>query len=96
MAIYHFNLQKKDQEVVTKIKNAAATPPQLTNLSNVVVPKPWGYEYLVYHTPSSEVWSLFIKHNQATSMHCHPNKKTALILLDGVAELTTLTKKGYS
>lgn len=56
----------------------------------VVVNKPWGHEYLMYGNPSVEVWNLFIKHNSATSMHCHPNKKTALVILDGHANFSSL------
>ncbi len=36
---------------------------------------------------------LHIDHDQETSMHCHPNKTTGLILLDGVAEISFLTNK---
>lgn len=56
----------------------------------LVVNKPWGHEYLMYGNPSVEVWSLFIRHNSATSMHCHPNKKTALVILDGHANFSSL------
>ena len=55
-----------------------------------VVKKPWGYEYLVYQNDRVALWFLYIGHNQQTSMHCHPNKTTGLILLDGGAELSFL------
>ena len=55
-----------------------------------VVTKPWGYEYLVYQNDKVALWFLYIGHNQRTSMHCHPNKTTGLILLDGGAELSFL------
>lgn len=60
------------------------------DFDKVVVDKPWGYEYLMYRNPFSQVWSLFIKHNGITSMHCHPRKKTALIVLEGQAVFSTL------
>ena len=56
-----------------------------------VVTKPWGYEYLVYQNDTVALWFLYIGHNQQTSMHCHPNKTTGLILLDGKAELSFLS-----
>lgn len=56
----------------------------------LVVNKPWGNEYLVYSNPSIEIWNLFIKHNSATSMHCHPKKKTSLVILDGQASFSSL------
>ena len=66
------------------------TSPIQTDLSKMVVNKPWGHEYLLTDTPLVEVWHLSLGHHQSTSMHCHPNKKTALIVLDGQALFSTL------
>ena len=56
-----------------------------------VVQKPWGYEYLVFENDKIAIWFLHILYDQQTSMHCHPNKTTGLILLDGNAEISFLT-----
>lgn len=53
----------------------------------VVVQKPWGYEYLVYETNEVALWLLYIEQGKSTSLHCHPKKTTGLILLEGEAEL---------
>jgi mannose-6-phosphate isomerase-like protein (cupin superfamily) len=53
-----------------------------------IVKKPWGYEYLVYQNDKVALWFLHILGGQQTSMHCHPNKTTGLILLDGDAEIS--------
>ena len=46
--------------------------------------KPWGYEYVVYRDRNKLcVTLLSINHNQTTSLHCHPNKKSGFILLKG-------------
>lgn len=58
-----------------------------------IVKKPWGYEYLVYENDEVALWFLRIKKNHKTSMHCHPNKTTGLIVLDGTAELSFLSNK---
>jgi len=55
-----------------------------------VVKKPWGYEYLAYQNDKVGLWFLYIAEGQQTSMHCHPNKTTGLILLDGKATLSFL------
>ncbi len=68
------------------------TTPIKADFSKLVVNKPWGYEYLVLNTPAIEVWHLFIKQHHATSMHCHPNKKTALLVLEGKAIFSSLNK----
>ena len=53
--------------------------------SNVIVKKPWGYEYLVFKNDFVAIWMLQIVRKRKTSMHAHPNKKTGLILLSGSA-----------
>jgi len=53
----------------------------------IVVRKPWGYEYLVYENPEVALWLLYIEQGKGTSLHCHPKKTTGLILLEGEAEL---------
>jgi quercetin dioxygenase-like cupin family protein len=58
--------------------------------ADVVVNKPWGFEFLSCETDLVACWSLFIKFNHQTSMHAHPGKQTVMVpLTDGVV-LTTL------
>ena len=58
--------------------------------STVVVRKPWGYEYLMFQNSSVAVWILYIKYGDQTSLHCHPTKKTSLIVLSGKAECSLI------
>lgn len=58
---------------------------------NNIVKKPWGYEYLMYENDKVALWFLHIKSEERTSMHCHPNKTTGLILLDGEVEVSFLS-----
>lgn len=53
----------------------------------VIVRKPWGYEYLAYKNQEVALWLLHILPGERTSMHCHPNKSTGLIVLSGEAEI---------
>lgn len=55
-----------------------------------IVRKPWGYEYLMYRNDEVGVWFLHIDKGQRTSLHCHPQKNTGLILLAGRAEVSFL------
>lgn len=57
---------------------------------DVIVRKPWGHEYLMYQNGIVGVWFLHIKHGSRTSLHCHPIKKTGLILLSGEAVISFL------
>ena len=63
------------------------------DFSKVIVKKPWGHEYLAHNEGAVSAWILNINEGTATSMHCHLNKKTTLILLSGQAELSTLNNK---
>lgn len=61
--------------------------------SQVVVKKPWGYEYLIFRNQFVSVWVMFISYGQQTSMHCHQAKKTSIISLLGAAEVSLIGKK---
>lgn len=58
--------------------------------ARVIVKKPWGHEYLMFQNGVVGVWYLHIRHGDRTSLHCHPHKKTGLILLDGEAVVSFL------
>ncbi|MBU1082730.1 MAG: hypothetical protein KKB59_19750 [Spirochaetes bacterium] len=60
---------------------------------DVVVIKPWGKEYLIYENDDVGVWALHLNDGHKTSMHCHPNKNTGLIVLSGLIEVSFLTNK---
>ncbi len=55
---------------------------------NQIVNKPWGREYLAYRNPEVAIWVLEIKKGTATSLHCHPHKNTALIILQGAVGIS--------
>ena len=57
---------------------------------NVIVNKPWGYEYLVYENEFMAMWCLHLNKNEQTSMHCHPDKKTGLIVVSGEVQVSFL------
>ena len=60
------------------------------NYSKVVVRKPWGYEYVIFQSKKVAITILYINKDFKTSMHCHPRKKTSLIVLDGKIECKNL------
>ncbi len=60
-----------------------------------VVTKPWGYEFLIFENKCVAIWFLFIKKDHATSMHCHPSKKTSLTLLFGKALCNTFRHRNF-
>jgi hypothetical protein len=60
------------------------------DFSDIIVKKPWGYEYLFFENDDIAIWILNIEPNQKTSLHCHPNKNTSLICLSSEIECKTL------
>lgn len=62
----------------------------MIDYQNVIVKKPWGYEYLMFQNDHVGVWFLSIREGARTSLHCHPHKKTGLILLAGEAKVSFL------
>src|SRR3989338_3007648 len=81
---------KSDIENLSRLRTAVPHSKDAFNYRGIIVNKPWGYEYLMYENPEVAVWVLFLKYNHATSMHCHPNKKTSLMVLSGRVLVSTL------
>lgn len=52
---------------------------------DIIVKKPWGYEFLIFENKHVAIWVLHIVRKRKTSMHCHPKKRTSLVLLSGDA-----------
>lgn len=55
-----------------------------------VVKKPWGAEYMCGANKHVEVWELYIESQSSTSLHCHPDKDTLNIVLEGHIMFETL------
>jgi len=83
---------KRDREICENLRvNLQDIQDDHYDYSKVVVKKPWGYEYLIFENESVAVWVLYLKNGALTSMHCHPCKKTSLIVLQGKVVCSSLT-----
>jgi len=60
---------------------------------NGVCVKPWGHEFLIYQNNKIGMWFLNIKKNTGTSLHCHFNKDTYIIVLDGCVKITLINNE---
>lgn len=58
-----------------------------------IISKPWGVEYLCGCNKNLEVWELYINSKASTSLHCHPDKDTLNIVLEGGVFLETIRRK---
>lgn len=62
------------------------------NIYNSIIEKPWGEEYCIYRGDNMSIWLLKINPNEKTSLHCHPVKKTGLILLNGLVQINLIER----
>tara|TARA_Y100001970_G_scaffold276306_1_gene378809 strand:+ start:140 stop:862 length:723 start_codon:yes stop_codon:yes gene_type:complete len=85
-----FKFKKIDKENYNLNKNSSPKKSKKLNYKNKLILKPWGFETLINNTKKTAYWFLFIKKNSETSMHCHSNKKTVLLVLDGKIRFKTL------
>ena len=88
--IKNFKIKKSDKKLISdkkakEVESEKRVKKDPFDYSNVIVKKPWGYEYLVFENEFVAIWMLHIVRKRKTSMHCHPNKRTSLILLSGNA-----------
>jgi mannose-6-phosphate isomerase-like protein (cupin superfamily) len=61
-------------------------------INDVIVNKPWGKEHCIYECQNLAIWHLTINPQKKTSLHCHPSKKTALILLNNKAKVNLIER----
>ncbi len=91
--IKKITISEIDQTTLTAHPGPGNTDLKNMNFTGLVVNKPWGYEYLMFQSPDISIWMLYIKKGFSTSMHCHPRKKTSLLLILGEAVCSTLNEK---
>jgi hypothetical protein len=60
---------------------------------NYFVPKPWGREYICWESNDCAIWVLEINENKSTSFHCHTEKNTGLVVLEGEVNLKLINSE---
>ncbi|HAM38791.1 MAG: hypothetical protein A2474_06240 [Elusimicrobia bacterium RIFOXYC2_FULL_34_12] len=96
--ICDIKISERDINALKRIKSLrkfTISTMQPNTYKNKIVLKPWGYEFLVFENTKVAVWFLHIEKGNATSMHCHPQKKTSLIILSGTAMSNTFMYKNF-
>ncbi len=58
-----------------------------------VIPKPWGFEYEVIRNKHVRLLHLKISAGMRTSMHCHLQKKTSMLVLSGSGSVSFLSSE---
>jgi mannose-6-phosphate isomerase-like protein (cupin superfamily) len=89
--IKHIIQSESDKLVLSELSSKKIIQnEQPDNYEGIIVPKPWGMEFSFFKNDFIDAWFLSIEKNHSTSMHCHPNKRTILIILSGIALGKTL------
>ncbi len=57
------------------------------------VPKPWGREYICWESEDCAIWVLEINESKSTSFHCHTEKNTGLVVLEGEVNLKLINSE---
>lgn len=91
--IKKISVSEKDIKILRELSPAISDEKDATNYQGIVIQKPWGYEYLVFENENCAVWLLSLIHGGATSLHCHPRKKTSLTVLGGEIQFKTLNEE---
>ncbi len=91
--IHKFNSQEEDRKYLQERQPLLTVNEVDRDFNNMIVKKPWGYEYLVFQNEDVAIWMLHVVRKRKTSMHCHPAKKTSLVLFSGKANFFTIDKK---
>ena len=90
--INYIRCTDKDREALSCVQ---IDPDELkddgTKFDGIKVIKPWGCEIENYRDENFSVWWLKLYEGKETSMHCHPNKSTCLIIVSGRVIFSTLT-----
>lgn len=87
MDTYILKPSEEEIKLCQKNNNIKVTPHSKIDYSDTVCCKPWGHEFLIFSNNKLAIWFLKIKQGHSTSLHCHFNKDTLIIVLDGAAKV---------
>jgi rfaE bifunctional protein nucleotidyltransferase chain/domain len=85
MPFIHLRSNNKDLQIVKNYTKSQ--PSKYVDYKNKICVKPWGHEFLVYESNTIAIWYLRIIKGQSTSLHCHFEKDTNIIVLYGSAKI---------
>lgn len=88
--IRRLSRSKADIENLSRLRTAFSGGENNFSYKGVIVNKPWGYEYLMFENSEVAIWILYLNYGHKTSMHCHPSKKSSLVILSGKIILSGL------
>lgn len=90
------NTNSNDIDIVNKSnKDIYTHNNQPLSYENMIIKKPWGYEFIFYNHSLISGWVLYMNTSCKTSLHFHKDKDTPMIILKGHVILHTIDSKHY-
>lgn len=90
-SLHRWEVRVADRKALVR---ASHLPPceQPSHYQGVVVRKPWGHEFQCFANPRCAVWCLHLAPGATTSLHAHPGKRSALVVVRGEGRLHGLDR----
>ena len=80
-------LTPEENQIVSNNHHKKNEKHSFFDYNNLVCVKPWGHEFLIYQTKKIGIWFLKLKSGHKTSLHCHFNKDTFIVVLKGSVKI---------
>lgn len=80
-------LTNEETQIITNHEYKKREVHDFVDYNNMVCVKPWGHEFLIYQNEKIGIWFLKLKNGHKTSLHCHFNKDTFIIVLKGAVKI---------
>jgi len=86
-------LAKEENQIVSNNYYKKNEKHAFFDYNNLVCIKPWGHEFLIYQTKKIGIWFLKLKSGHKTSLHCHFNKDTFIVVLKGSVKIDLINNR---
>jgi rfaE bifunctional protein nucleotidyltransferase chain/domain len=87
------NLTNEEKQIITNNYYKKNEKHNFFDFNNLVCVKPWGHEFLIYQNQKIGIWFLKLKNGHKTSLHCHFNKDTFIIVLKGSVKVDLINNQ---
>jgi mannose-6-phosphate isomerase-like protein (cupin superfamily) len=90
MTTIFLEISTNDTSLFNSIKHNKYTQTvQPISYKDLIIKKPWGFEFLFFSESNISGWILYIQKMSSTSFHCHITKDTPMIVLKGKVIIKT-------
>lgn len=81
---------EKEMNIVLNNIHKKSEVHNFIDYNKTICVKPWGHEFLIFQNKNIGIWFLKLNKGHKTSLHCHFNKDTFIIVLKGSAKIALI------